>query len=215
MLSSTGRQIGSRMRAATIGLLGFGLGVTMAPVSHAHLAGTIVVGGYVRHVSSFECGNNLGGVPNPLQKPSFFQCTVTSVAVSVLCLNPQNHQVAPGKSGLRTTVVDGNVISPDDITDKVKGIANVNAHFEDTQFVGEDACNRNWTPIEALVTEMEVLQQTFECTNKKDPLDPCKTRVQAYEEKLVCSLPPEFSVVNLPPENYPYTCQLISRKHLK
>ena len=183
--------------------------------AEAHLAGTVKIGGYLRHVSSLACGITVGGVPNPDTNPSGLKCTVVTELVEFQCLNPADNQVSPGKSARRTVVVG---IAPfSDPIEKKKGTGTAEVHLA-IPVTDADCVNPNWQVIPASIVVPEALVQydTLECATFD-----CSTGVVAYSEVRKCVLPPEFGVDPgevLPPVGIPtpYDCgQVMSREHLK
>jgi hypothetical protein len=205
------------MRVLMIGVLSSSL-VAMLGASRAdaHLAGTVTIGGYVRHVSSLACGITVKGVPNPDTNPSALICTATITLVEFLCENPTNHQVSPGSSARRIVVVGTDDFSADDI-EKKKGTGTAEAHIEtDLIVTNEDCVNPNWhvLPDTIIVQTLQAQFDTVECAD-----DACSSFVVAYRELRDCALPGKFGYGKkedgAPPENTEYNCSLISSDHLK
>jgi hypothetical protein len=194
--------------------------VAMLPSDvEAHLAGTVSIGGYLRHVSSLACGIAVKGVPNPDTNPSELVCTATITLVEFLCENPTNHQTSPGTSGRRTVIVGTTEFNAANI-DKKKGTGTAEAHLE-TDFVvtNEDCVNPNWNvlPDTIIVKEVGVQFETAECTGAEPT--PCSSFVVAYREVRACLLPNNFGYgkkqQGAPPEGTEYDCTLLSQEHLR
>lgn len=206
-------------RAMMIGALSLSLVTMLDRDAEAHLAGTVLIGGYLRHVASLACGITVKGVPNPDTNPSALTCTATITEVEFLCENPTSHQVNPGQSARRTVVVSTAEFNDDNI-DKKKGVGTAEAHI-DTGFVvtNEDCVNPNWhvVPDSVIVQQVQVQYDTVECTGS-DPT-PCSSSVLAYREVKDCALQSGFGYdkgeSGAPPENTEYTCNLLSRDHVR
>jgi hypothetical protein len=205
-------------RTILICILGAGLVSMRADRASAHLAGYQVVNGYLKHVGSFDCGIQIKQIPNLQQHPAEFRCTATITEAELLCLNPANQDVNPGRAGTRVVFVAEAPITEETITDKKRGRAEVTARIEDdaegSPLMNPNNCvNPNWHPIDVLSTKVDVTLETAECTGT-DPANPCASSVVAYRETLSCALPPGYSVSNQPPPGTPYECVLISQEHV-
>ncbi len=209
-------------RVLMMGVLGVGLVATLGGRAEAHLAGTAVINGYVRHVASLECGINIKGVASTTQHPAQFQCTATITLAEFLCENPTNHQVTPGQSARRVVIVGEDTFNAAAITKK-KGIVTAQAHLDtggEVIVTDADCVNPNWHAIQesVLISEVSVLLQTFECgpnSTTETCVDPL---VLAYQENLACVLPPGFGHGKkevVPPENTEYNCSVISKEHVQ
>jgi len=201
--------------ATMVGVLSLSLVAMLGGDAEAHLAGTVKIGGYLRHVSSLGCGITVGGVPNPDTNPSSLICTVTIKSVEFLCLNPNSNQVNPGRSARRTVVIGTAEFSSEGINKK-KGTGTAEARIDSAAALTNDDCvNPNWSviPESVVVLTAEVEYKTVECNN----LD-CTNFVVAYTEQRDCTLPPGFGIdpgEEFPAVNTEYTCPLISREHVK
>jgi hypothetical protein len=206
-------------RMMMIGILGVSLLARLGSEAEAHLAGTVIVGGYVRHVSSLEGGITVKGVPNPDTNPSALVFTATITRVRFQCENPANNQVAPGQSADRTVIAgiapfdEGNI-------NKKKGTGTAAVHL-DTDFVvtNEDCVNPNWfvVPESIFVEELSAKFETVECTGPDS--DPCSSTVLAYEELRDCVLSGNYGYGKkengTPPPGTLYDCLLTSQEHVK
>ncbi len=201
-------------RVVMIGVMGVGLVVMRGSDAKAHLAGYQTVNGYLKHVSSFECGMTIYQIPNLDTHPAKFSCRATITEAQLLCENPANHDVQPGVAGTRVVLVGERPVVPGDFT-KQKGKAKPNVLIDDNVAALLDPANcvnPNWHPIDVLSTKVEATVETADCTGPVE--DPCSSSTPAYREVVRCALPPQYSVTNPPPPGTNYVCIAISKEHL-
>jgi hypothetical protein len=190
-----------------VGLLGASLAALGAPRAEAHY---IVVSGALKW-HSLDCGLDLKGVANPATNPAASRCTVTASLIEVLCENPANQEVAPGKSAIReVTLVGSEQIDQADITGR--GKAHVDVHVPTDALLDPEFCvNPNWHPVLALVRQAQVQIDTFEC------LDAECTQLgeRASTADFSCVLPPEFTLQDPPAPGDLYACGEVTSAHLR
>ncbi len=201
-------------RVVMVVIAGVGLLSLSGSDARAHYAGYQVINGYLKHVSSFECGITIKQVPNPDTHPALIRCEATVTEAQLLCENPQNHDVRPGKAGMRVVLIGQAAIEAGDITDKKKGRARPNVLIDDdapgSPLLDPRFCvNPNWHPVDVLSTKVEAKIETIECTD-----DSCSSGSVAYREVLKCALPSQYSISNPPPPGTDYACVVISKEHL-
>jgi len=200
-------------RAVVVSVLGVGMVALQGDVE-AHLAGTVYKPTY-RHVSSYDCTGTFAQVPNLTANPALFECTAVVSEFEVMCANPEG-MLTRGNSGPRivTQVAEG-MFSVDDLTDKKRGKARKTLMLPDNVLeAGDQVCkdrNRNWFAVDELVRAVTVTLRTFDCVD-----DACAETEQAFEAKLQCTVPVQFSLPNnAPPSGVPtdYDCVLIAEAH--
>ena len=204
-------------KTVVIGAIAVGFVAMRGDEASAHLSGYQVINGFLRHVASFDCGITIRQIPGLNAHPAEFRCEATVTEAQLLCLNPAGNLISPGKPGLRALFVGETAINEGDITDKKKGRAAPQVRIEDDAETSplmnpENCVNPNWTPFAVLSTKVEAVLTTADCTGSD--ADPCATSVAAYRERISCSLPPEFSVTNMPPAGTAYNCVVTSQEHL-
>ena len=148
---------------------------------------------------------DLSKVPNPNSKPRIVFVQGILSSIEVMCRNPANHVVAPGKAGTRTATGQS-AISGDNITDRKRGLAHVTVFVGDAELAAAEAtatCNNNWTVIEgsAAPKQVSLTMNIFGCVpeSNKDP-EPCflgtsdtltiDTTINPDTVKLVCTIDP-------------------------
>jgi hypothetical protein len=147
-------------RFVMIGLLGISV-IGMLRTAEAHYIPTL--SGWAWH--SVECIVDLKSVPSPTTHPALTECVVNTALVEVLCRNPASHEVAPGRSARRVTLVTQEQLEEGNITNKKKGLAHVEVTVSDEPLLNPEFCvNRNWIPIDVLIREMAAEINTYECT---------------------------------------------------
>lgn len=156
----------------------------------------IIIGGKL-YYDSIACDTLLKSVPNPATKDSVVECVASTALVEILCENPAGNAVAPGQSATQVVLVASERIDEEDITDKVKGKAEVRVVIDDTALLNPEFCvNPNWTPVEVLVRAMSARINAYSCVG--DDIDPCADKVLASHLETNCVLPGEYDFDNLP-----------------
>lgn len=149
------------------------------------------------YYDSIGCDTVLKSVPNPKAKEGLVECVASTAMVEILCENPATQQVAPGQSAIQVVLVSSERIDDSDITDKVKGKAEVSVVIDDDELLNPDFCvNPNWTPVEAIVRAMSARINAYACTG--DGLDPCAEKVLTSHLETNCVLPGEYDFDNMP-----------------
>jgi hypothetical protein len=162
-------------------------------------------------VGSVVCDALLKSVPNPDVKPGQIECVASTALIDVLCKNPTGKQVLPGQSAIQQVLVGQKQIDQGDITDKVKGKAEVKVELSDDPLLKPEFCvNTNWTPIDVLVRVFTGTMNAYSCTGPSS--DPCSEKVLENTRKMNCALPASYGFdnypANVPPAGTPYDCSL-------
>ena len=130
-------------KALIIGVLGVSMFAMRGGEALAHYHGYLRINGFLRHVSSFDCGINIRGVRNLDQHQAVFKCEATITEVRVLCVNPRNNKkfkgkdVRPGSVATRIVISGETAILDEDITNKKKGLATVAVPITDRHHSAE------------------------------------------------------------------------------
>ena len=155
---------------------------------------------------SIGCETVLKSVPNPTAKPGLVECVASTATVELLCRNPANNSVNPGRSAIQAVLVASERVDESDIDKKEKGKATVTVVIEDDALLKPEYCvNPNWIPEQVLIRTLSARVNAYSCTG--DGLDPCATRVLASHLEKTCTLPAEYDFNNPPiPEVTEYQC---------
>lgn len=146
---------------------------------------------------SIGCETVLKSVPNPTAKPGLVECVASTAAIELLCRNPANNSVNPGRSAIQAVLVASERILESDIDKKEKGRAIVDVVIGDEALLNPKYCvNPNWIPEQVLIRTVSVRINAYACTG--DSLDPCSTRVLASHLEKTCILPTEYDFDNPP-----------------
>src|SRR2546426_1025194 len=153
-------------RLMMIGLLGISLTMILAAEANAQISGWAGLG-----FSEFIFEIDLKKVKNPTKFPSIVVVHGTLNRTECFCLNPQNHNVAPGHAGVQEVSaaqeVSENPTKP--------GQATLTLHFDLNRYE-QQACNKSWIPVHGscAADDITLLMQWYRCTGdpKVDP-DPC------------------------------------------
>jgi hypothetical protein len=196
-------------------VVGVSLVAGLGSDAEGHYAGYQTINGYLRHVSSFDCGIKIKGVSNLTQHPALFKCDAIVTRFEILCQNPQDHNVVPGESATQTTFSVNGLIETENIIDKKKGRAEKFIHIDDAvQLLKQEFCvNPNWHPLQVLSTNVTVRYSTYDCQE-----DTCASELHppqlAYYEDQECVLPGFDQNGNPPPVGTLYTCRVLGSQHV-
>lgn len=198
-------QRGARLMYKIISKLAVGLVSVWSLSASAHY--TIIAGKMVYH--SLQCDAVLKSVPNPDAHPGELECVASTALIEVLCENPTNHQVAPGQSATQVVLVGEKQIDQSDITDKVRGKANVSVVLPDDSLLKPEFCvNSNWNPIDVIVRATSATLKAYKCEGPD--ADPCSEKILTSTLEMNCALPAGYGFdnypLNLPPPGTPYEC---------
>lgn len=182
-----------------IGVLVLSMATMSVSPAEAHYLRTST--GYVFWHST-KCDLTLKSVPDPDSNPAQFECFVTVTLVDSLCENPQNRNVAPGQAATQTSIVATEQFTPEDITDKKKGLAHVEAVIPDDPLLKNEFCvNPNWHITDVLIREATVQYNVYQCSDTS-----CTTKVLHSSSESSCSLPAQFDFTNPPVPGDGYEC---------
>lgn len=178
------------------------------------------IAGWGCYTGSVVTTIDLKNVPNPSTKPTIAAVDATLDQIEFLCVNPNDHSVAPGQAGQRTASTN-QALTSGQIVDKK---ATVNLSFE---VPGPFNCvNPNWTYIEdsAAAKQINITISYYECSgDPKTDADPCYdgneltiTTKKAAVVEGVCTINPvlrndDYTVV----KGQVYACTTISQETLK
>ena len=152
-------------------------------------------------VGSVVCDALLKAVPNPDSNPAQMECIVSTAQIEVLCQNPADNGVAPGQPAVQQILVGQAPITQGDITDKVKGKAEVSVEVSTDALLKPEYCvNPNWTPIKALVRVFTGTMNAYKC----DTVD-CAQKTLANSLKMTCALPSQYGFDNATGAEYSCT----------
>ena len=188
---------------------------------------TLIGGRWVLvRVGSLNCAWSLSGVPSTSQHPAQAECVSDISAVEVVCENPNNHQVAPGVSAVKTKLTATGWIDDLDGLVKYRGAANVSLTVEQQALndtfgwsSGKSYCvNSNWIPSQAypdvLVRALAVQANNYSCPLADSSIADCRLCSTAA---LTCSLPAQYNLTidkktglqqNYPPAGTEYACSV-------
>jgi len=141
------------------------LGMLLVTTAHAGISGWAI------KIGSVDVHVDLKGVGNPSTKPSITVVDATLEEIGFLCVNPADHNVAPGSAAQRT-VTGSDVMDTGNLVGK--GKATVDLKFE---VPGPFTCvNPNWTyiPHSEAAQLITISIKWYACTGDvKTDSDPC------------------------------------------
>jgi hypothetical protein len=167
----------------------------------------------------------IGKVPSTTRHPALFQCEATITKFEFCCLNPQNHDVRPGRAGTRVVFIATNPLDQSDLLAKQKGKAQPCVTVNDSSLASPQYCpNPQWTPVACspdlplvVTTEFEATCRTIECIADNNPqtTDPCNDdapdKVANQQALALCTIQEGYGVENgeIPPVpgQTPYECR--------
>lgn len=175
----------------TITVSGISL-IGMLETAEAHWVPTL--SGWAYH--SVDCFIELKSVPNPAAVPAVVECVVFTTVVESLCVNNGGNIQPQGTSHAPVTLTSTTEITPENITDKKKGKAQVNVIVgsgdglpNDPPLSSDFCVNPNWTNVANIIREFVPNINTYKCLD-----DLCTNLLlvsTAEAEK--CTLPAEFN----------------------
>jgi hypothetical protein len=129
-------------------------------------------GGYIIRTGSVDVHLDLKGVANPTTKPAINIVDGSLDQVEYLCVNPTNHNVAPGSAGQRT-FSGSDVLDQGDIVGKGQGVVDMSFQV----LAGTPSCvNPNWSylPKSEVAKSVSLTSKWYACTgDPKIDADPC------------------------------------------
>lgn len=187
-------------RVLMVFILGASIVAMRGSNAEAHLAGYTYSPTF-RHIASYDCLGHFYQIPNPVQHPALFECIAVVQEFQVLCANPQGKVTTPGVSSGPITLMGQDLFTEADvIAEKTKGRADKSIRFadENSPLLNDRFCaerNRNWKAVDELILSVDLTLKTFECADES-----CVTRgEQAYEARLHCTVPSQYSLPDNPP----------------